>query len=373
LPDEGHQHSIGEHWVQRGRRGHWIAIALIVIGALILWGNLVSRHDGGGIGFAVVAIVIGALLLRRHPTPPAPPPPPTAYPWSPSPPEPENTQGDDTAPSEPLTDTEPLTDPSQSPPPPPPPPPLAPPSGGGGASWGPDTEELRPPRGRSLPAIVLSILLIGAGAVGLMHAAGWLSVSIPVFLAGALIFVGIALLVSAWTGGTGGLIAIGVVLTVALAIASVVRVPLSGGVGDKRWVPSSAEEVRTFYKHGAGNVVIDLSHVTFPPEGQAVRARLGVGHLKVVVPAEARATVSAHTGAGDLWLFGRHENGLDVDSSAATGNPDRGTVHLSLEVGAGQIEVVRAESVVSPPVPLTPFAPTPPTAPAPPTTVAAVS
>jgi hypothetical protein len=220
---------------------------------------------------------------------------------------------------------------------------------------------------------VLSILLIGAGAVGLLHAAGWLSVSIPVFLAGALIFVGAALLLSAWTGGTGGLIAIGIVLTVALAIASVVRVPLSGGWGEKRWVPSSAEEVRTFYKHGAGDVVIDLSHVAFPTEGQNVRARLGAGHLKVVVPAQGRATVTAHTGAGDLWLFGHHENGLDVDSSAATGNADRGTVHLDLEVGAGQIEVVRAVSIVTPPVPLSPFNPlSPPTppAPAPPTTVA---
>jgi hypothetical protein len=216
---------------------------------------------------------------------------------------------------------------------------------------------------------VLSILLIGAGAVGLLHAADVISVSVPVFLAGALILVGVSLVVSAWTGGTSGLIAIAIVLTIALAVASLVRVPLSGGVGERRWVPNSPEEVRTYYKHGAGDVVIDLSHVAFPVEGQSVRARLGVGHLKVVVPTQARATVTAHTGAGDLWLFGRHENGIDVDSSAASGNADQGTVRLNLEVGAGQIEVVRAGSFVTP-EPLAPFPPTPPTAPAPPTTAA---
>jgi predicted membrane protein len=113
-------------------------------------------------------------------------------------------------------------------------------------------------------------------------------------------------------------------------------------------VPSSPEEVRTYYKHGAGDVVIDLSHVTFPSEGQSVRARLGAGHLRVVVPAQGRATVTAHAGAGDLRLFGRHENGLDVDSSAASGNADQGTVRLNLEVGAGQIDVVREESTVTP-------------------------
>src|SRR5437868_15290061 len=57
LPEEGHRRSIGEHWVQRGKHGHWLAIALIAIGALILAGQL-SDHRGG-IGFAVIAIVIG--------------------------------------------------------------------------------------------------------------------------------------------------------------------------------------------------------------------------------------------------------------------------------------------------------------------------
>jgi predicted membrane protein len=229
-----------------------------------------------------------------------------------------------------------------------------------------------PPRGRSLPGIVLSVLLIGAGTVGLLHAAGVLSVSVSVFLAGALIFTGVALVVSAWTGGTSGLIAIGVVLAIALSIATVVRAPLSGGVGDQHWVPNSPEEVRTYYKHGGGDVLIDLSHVTFPAEGQPVRARLGVGHLKVVVPAQARTTVAAHTGVGDIDLFGRHEGGIDVDSAAATGSGEGGTVHLRLEVGAGQIEVVRSFSVVNPPFPpVVPNPPTPiepPTAPSTPTT-----
>ncbi|MBV8980749.1 MAG: PspC domain-containing protein [Acidimicrobiia bacterium] len=363
LPEEGHHRSLGDAWVQRGRRGHWVPLALIVIGALILSGDLLHRRHGGGIGFAVIAIVIGVLLLRRHP---ASPPPSTPSPWTPAPPPPAATEPateraetatDDTAA---VADaTEPL--PMPSPPPPPYSPPPAPPGGGGGASWGPDTTDLRPPKGRSLSAIVLSVLLIGGGAVGLLHAAGALSVSVTVFLAAAVIFVGLALVVSAWTGGSGGLIAIGVVLTVALAIASVVHAPLSGGWGKRHWVPSSAEEVRTFYKHGAGDVVIDLSHVTFPTEGQVVRARLGVGLLRVVVPQTALVTVKAHAGAGDIRLFDRHDNGLDVDDATTSGTPAAGTVHLILDVGAGQIDVDRGAEIIESPFPG--HTPVPPPAP----------
>ena len=77
LPEEGHHRSIGESWVHRGKRGHWLAIALIVIGGLILAGE-VNDHRGGGIGFAVIAIVIGVLLLRRRSAPPLAPGSPDA-------------------------------------------------------------------------------------------------------------------------------------------------------------------------------------------------------------------------------------------------------------------------------------------------------
>ena len=44
LPEEGHGRSIGEAWVQRGRRGHLLPIVLIIIGALILSGEFSNRR-----------------------------------------------------------------------------------------------------------------------------------------------------------------------------------------------------------------------------------------------------------------------------------------------------------------------------------------
>src|SRR5438270_3729474 len=338
LPEEGHSRSIGEAWVHRGRGGHWLAIALVVVGALILAGQI-SDHRGGGVGFAVIAIVIGVVLLRRHPAPPPPPvTPSTATPWSTPPP------------AAVETPTEPPTEPAATPPPPPDTPPPAPP----GASWGRPADELRPPKGRSLGGIVLSVLLIGAGTVGLLHAAGAVSVSVPVFLAAALIFTGVALVISGWTGGTGGLIAVAVVLTIALAVASVVRAPLSGGFGERRWVPSTLSEVRSTYKHGGGDVVIDLSHVAFPIEGRSVHARLGVGHLKVIVPFGTMVTADAHTGAGEIRLLGRHEQGVDVDDLADGGidahrvEDRRHQVHVGLGGVAGDRRQRRLHGAVVP-------------------------
>ena len=133
LPEEGHRRSIGESWVRSGRHGHWLPITLIVIGGLILAGDLSARHHDGGIGFAVAAIVIGFLLLRRQPRTPRPPEPWSGTPQPPEPGAPPTTTTTESFPTEPFP-----TDPSSwTPPPPAPPAPLAhgqaePPPGGGG-------------------------------------------------------------------------------------------------------------------------------------------------------------------------------------------------------------------------------------------------
>jgi hypothetical protein len=224
---------------------------------------------------------------------------------------------------------------------------------------------------------VLSVLLIGGGVVGLLSAADIVSVSVPVFLAGALVATGVALLVSAWLGGTGGLIAVAILLTAALAVASVVRAPFDGEWGDRRWVPTSPEEVRSRYRLGAGDATLDLSHLALPTGALDVKASVGAGHLRVVVPELGRTDADAHAGIGEVRLFGRHQDGWDVTDRASRGDPAKGSLRLHLDVGAGQVEVLRALDIgsvgprprepVAPPAPTTPPEPTaPPVPPAPP-------
>ncbi|MCU1450870.1 MAG: PspC domain protein [Acidimicrobiales bacterium] len=372
LPEEGQSMSIGERWIRCGRHGKWLPITLIVIGGLVLAGNL--NNDHGGIGFAVAAVVVGVLLLRRHPRrhrhdPPAPtagpvPPFPAAPPTpggSPPPPE-----AGDPGPAE-ATESG-----SWSPPPPMPP--------THDDTWTIPPAARRDRSGVSLTSIVLSVLLIGGGAVGLLNAADVVSVSVPVFLAVALVITGVALLVSAWLGGTGGLIAVAILLTAALAVASVVRAPLGGEWGERRWVPTSPEEVRSRYRVGAGDATLDLSHLALPTGALDVKASVGAGHLRVVVPGLGRIVADAHAGIGEVRLFERHQDGWDVTDRVSTGDPADGSLRLHLDVGAGQVEVVRALGIVrvgprppepvSPPEPMSPPAPTTPpepsTPPAPP-------
>jgi hypothetical protein len=220
--------------------------------------------------------------------------------------------------------------------------------------------------GPSLATAILSALLIGGGVVGLLNAADIVSVSIPVFLAGALVFTGLALLVSAWTGGTSGLIAVAVLLTAALAVASVVHAPVSGEWGDRRWVPSSLDEVRSRYRIGAGQATLDLSHLVLAGS-RTVRATVGAGQIRVIVPDQGRIVADGHAGMGEVRLFGHHQGGWDVTDRVSTGDPAYGTLRLHLDVGAGQVEVIRtlAPPRLAPEGP-TPPAPTPPAPPAPP-------
>jgi predicted membrane protein len=133
-------------------------------------------------------------------------------------------------------------------------------------------------------------------------------------------------------------------------------------------VPSTLDEVQPSYRLGVGEATIDLSHIALPPEGRTLKASIGVGQLKVVVPDSGRVVVAAHAGAGDLEILGRHNDGWDVDQRVVDGDPAAGSLRLDLDVGAGEIDVMRVSSDfplrLRPPTtelpPAAPIVPTPP-------------
>ena len=104
-------------------------------------------------------------------------------------------------------------------------------------------------------------------------------------------------------------------------------VSLNDGVGDHTYHPASAAQVQRSYSLGIGNLVIDLSKVQAADVD--VNAQLGIGRLRVIVPADA--SIDAHTvvKAGD-----------SNDPSLAGTGPT--TVHLNLHLGAGHIQIDRA-------------------------------
>jgi hypothetical protein len=140
------------------------------------------------------------------------------------------------------------------------------------------------------------------------------------------------------------LIVLGVVFTVAAASASVVDVPLRGGVGDRTWTPVA--DVRPAYRLGAGDATLDLSRIA--ADDVTTEVSVGAGNLQVFVPADATVEVDAHTGLGDLRVFGRHSNGFDLDREVTARGSELGPhVKVKIRVGVGSVEVVRDERVGS--------------------------
>jgi phage shock protein PspC (stress-responsive transcriptional regulator) len=115
-------------------------------------------------------------------------------------------------------------------------------------------------------------------------------------------------------------------------------VSLSNGVGDRTYAPAAAADVQRSYKLGVGNLRLDLSQVN-PAARTRVKADVGVGELRIVVPRAAAVTVDAHAKVGDVYVLNRHDDGRNATIRT---RGDGGLV-LDANVGAGRIDVVRAQ------------------------------
>ena len=191
---------------------------------------------------------------------------------------------------------------------------------------------------RTLPMgrIVLGLVLLLAGVGWLLQALDVVDIPWQVALSISLLLVGAAILA---VGRHGGLIAIGVILTVVLALASVLDVPFRGGVGERSYGPTSATELREEYRLAVGQMTVDLSGAGTALEGRTIEASVAIGQLVVLVPADVSVRVEGRAGAGEVLLFGRGHSGVSVEEVA--GGPDP-RFDLEASVGMGRVEVRRA-------------------------------
>jgi len=175
----------------------------------------------------------------------------------------------------------------------------------------------------------------------LLDSVNAVNVTLAGVLASGLVVVGAALVLSAWFGRARGLIPIGVLLLLATIPASVIDVPISGGIGEREYRPITRVDLRRNYELGIGHLVVDLRATPLSGRVTTVKASLGIGELDVDVPADVRVDVRAHAGAGAVEIFGHLDDGLTQDSRRVAGVHERGVLHLDLRVGAGSINVRR--------------------------------
>jgi len=326
IPEEGAPTSIGEHALH-GR--HWMRIVGIVLLVVAGWTLLRELwRPAHGVLAATALIVLGIVLLRSH----------------------DDDRGDDELAHDELThdavdaedavvtaDAADAGDPGV--------PPTEP---------VPTTSVLAPPRARrrgerrervrgnrGVVALTLGVLLVGAGVVGLVVAAGT-SIDPTRVFAGGVLVVGLGLVLSAWYGRGLGLLPVGLLLVVAMSASSLIDVPLRGGIGDRRVHPIAASELEREYHLAIGQLTVDLRDVDFAPASVTqLDATVGIGHLVVLVPRDVEVDVHGHSGAGEVSFLDDHQDGglrVDRDATfhAAEGKP---RLVLDAEVGIGQVEV----------------------------------
>lgn len=154
-------------------------------------------------------------------------------------------------------------------------------------------------------------------------------------------------------------------------LLQVLGVPIEGGSGVKSWAPTSIAQVQRNYHGAYGASTIDLEAVPFTAGTWSINATQGVGNLTVDVPRDAVVSIRSHVGIGNVDTYtwkGTPQDMFVVPFTTDGSLPAKDAPHLdlNLQVGIGQINVVRelGDTPPTPKAPKTPKTPTTPTQPA---------
>jgi phage shock protein PspC (stress-responsive transcriptional regulator) len=200
-----------------------------------------------------------------------------------------------------------------------------------------------------VPGLTLAGLLIVVGSLVLLSRLADWDVGPRIVLGTALLVVGLGLVAAAFSGGRtakGGLLALGVLLSIALtAVATEPWRAVEGGVGDTTFRPLTVDDVRPEYSLGIGDSTLDLSDLDLAgldgPVTTAVHA--GVGDVDVLVPRSADVRVRVNSGLGDVDVLGQgNADGLIRGTGAAWSGDDEPEIELTIDAGVGDVEVRRA-------------------------------
>jgi predicted membrane protein len=196
-------------------------------------------------------------------------------------------------------------------------------------------------RGPSLAAMLTGLTLLAVGVIWFLDASNVMSVSWYAVFAIVLTVVGLGLVIGSFTGEHGGLIALGVVLTVMLTVSAWADIRFEGGLGDREIVPAAIEHLEPDYRIVAGTLTLDLRQIDFPDGETRVEARVGAGELIVLVPQNLAVDVNWRVAAGDATVFNQQQSGVLLEDHANTQGYDEAgqRLHLDLIVTTGTIEV----------------------------------
>jgi phage shock protein PspC (stress-responsive transcriptional regulator) len=134
---------------------------------------------------------------------------------------------------------------------------------------------------------------------------------------------------------------VGVVAVLLAAVLLAVRVPLFAGIGDRTNTPVDAANVHSKYELGIGDLTLNFANVSLPKGQTFVKATVGIGDLKVIVPANASVDVQGRAQGGDVRLFGEKDSGTHVRAHVVDRTGSGRVLVLDIRTGLGRVQVLR--------------------------------
>ena len=148
------------------------------------------------------------------------------------------------------------------------------------------------------------------------------------------------------------LIPVGLLLSIALGAAVVLDVPISGGTGSRVYRVATLADLRSPYRLGAGEAILDLGSLDLSGTTAEVDASLALGHLVVVVPPGAELDFDGRVNAGTLVLFDREWGGTSVKQDIVVpGREGGGRLVLDAQLGVGEPGGATCRGMTSTPCP----------------------
>jgi phage shock protein PspC (stress-responsive transcriptional regulator) len=182
--------------------------------------------------------------------------------------------------------------------------------------------------------VVILCILLALGAAWAAATGGGGAVAAIVIVAGVAIVAGAFLRPVRW------LVLPALVIALSAGTVSAADFDLDGGVGERRYSPATAAEIQDRYELGMGELVVDLRDTQLPPGDTLLRTEVGLGEIRVIVPEDVCVASSAEIGAGEVVVFDRKSDGLDIDWVDDRSALRRGSrLVLDADIGAGALHV----------------------------------
>ncbi|MCA2218584.1 cell wall-active antibiotics response protein [Wangella sp. NEAU-J3] len=167
---------------------------------------------------------------------------------------------------------------------------------------------------------------------------------VSAYFAAALATVSLGLIVGAWFGRARGLIALALVAAFGLGISSGVE-RFGGQITNSVYRPQTVPAVADRYDFTLGNVTLDLRKVDFTGAQQETYVEMRAGQVKVLLPENVDTTADVRMNNGRAYVFGRESDGRSIDGQTLTDlgadGAGGGSLHLIIEMNAGNVEVIR--------------------------------